>query len=75
MEKEPSLGIRLEVMRSELRTTLGQFGSHVKNTHKGVMPISCHTCINYKQIIVLQEYHIGNFVAELNRQSQRPLSE
>ncbi len=75
MENGANLGIQLEVMRTELRTTLGQFGAHVKNTHKGIMPSSCHTCINYRQIIVLQEYHIGNYVVELRAKSQIPLSE
>ncbi len=75
MENGENIGIQLEVMRHELKTTWGQFGAHVTNRHRGRPPSSCHECINFKQVIVLQEYQIGKLVGALNAQAQRPLSE
>lgn len=75
MENGESIGIQLEVLRHELKTTWGQFGAHVVNQHRGRPPTSCHECINLRQVIVLQEFQIGKLVGELNAQSQKPLSE
>ena len=75
MEKGSNIGLQLEAMNVELRTTIIQFANHIKVDHKKALPASCHTCINFRQIIVLQEYHIGKLTAGISLNSQNSFSE
>ena len=69
-------GIELEALQVERSATVRQFADHVRNAHyRSLPPTSCHPCINFRQIILLQDFHIKRLSPKPEMQPEVPLGE